>query len=40
MDNIISFVYIDRNPEMKLISYVDIKNASLEESFVEDVTGQ
>jgi hypothetical protein len=38
VDNNISFVYIDKNPEMKLINYTDI--ATLEDTFVEELTGQ
>ena len=40
MDSVISFVYIDKNPEMKFISYKDIADVSTLEAFVEEITGE
>jgi hypothetical protein len=40
MESVISFVYIDKNPEMKYISYKDITDKNSQEAFVEEVTGQ
>lgn len=43
MDNseksLISFTYFDKNPEMKLISYIDINKDVSTDSFIEEVSG-
>lgn len=35
----ISFMYFDKSPEMKLISYVDITKEQSLDSFIEEFSG-
>lgn len=35
-ETFVSFMYIDKNPEMKLVSYLDIKKTAYVESFIEE----
>ena len=39
-DTFISFMYIDKNPKMKLISYIDLNKAVFEDSFIEEFSGE
>ena len=38
-ESLISYMYFDKNPEMKLISYVDITKDVFVDSFIEEVSG-
>ncbi len=35
-----SFMYFDKSPEMKLISYADVTRDTSADSFVEEVCGE
>jgi hypothetical protein len=37
--SLICYMYFDKNPEMKLISYIDINKDVSTDSFIEEVSG-
>lgn len=39
-ENLISFMYFDKNPEMKLISFIDVMRDVSVDSFIEEVSGE
>ncbi len=37
--DLISFIYFDKNPQMKLISFIDVTQDVSSDSFIEEVSG-
>lgn len=39
-ETFIPYIYIDKSPKMKLISYIDINKSVYYDSFIEEVSGE